>query len=99
MTFVTAQPEALAVAAGRLQEIGSTLAAQKAATAVPMTAVVPAAADEVSLLAAALFARHAQTFQAVTEQADAMHRLFVATLKTSAGSYAGTEAANAAAAR
>ena len=99
MMFVTAQPETLAAAAGRLQEIGSTLAAQNAATAVPMTGVVPAAADEVSLLAAAQFARHAQTFQAVSAQADAMHRLFVATLKASAGSYAATEAANAAAAR
>lgn len=35
MIFVTAQPESLAVAAGRLQEIGSTLAAQNGATAAP----------------------------------------------------------------
>ncbi len=99
MMFVTAQPESLAVAAGRLQEIGSTLAAQNAATAAPMTGVVPAAADAVSMLTAAQFAGHAQTFQAVSAQAAAMHEMFVATLRTSAGSYAATEAANAAAAR
>lgn len=99
MLFVTAQPEALAAAAGRLQEIGSTLAAQNAATAAPMTGVVPAAADEVSLLAAARFAWHGQMFQTVSAQAAAMHEEFVATLHASAGSYAATEAANVAAAR
>jgi hypothetical protein len=99
MIFVTAQPEMLAAAATQLQSIGSTLAAQNAATAAPMTGLVPAAADEVSLLTAAQFARHAQTFQAVSAQAAAMHEMFVATLQTSSGSYAATEAANAAATR
>jgi len=99
MVFVTAQPESLAACASRLEAIGSVLAAQHAATATPMTGVVPAAADEVSLLTAAKFATHAQTFQALSAQAAAMHEMFVATLQTSAGSYATTEAANAAAAR
>ena len=99
MAYVTAQPEALAAAASSLQGIGSTLAAQNAATAAPMTGVVPAAADEVSLVTAARFATHAQTFQTLSEQAAAMHEIFVTTLQTSAGSYAATEAANAAAAR
>jgi PE family len=99
MAFVTAQPEALAAAASSLQGIGSTLAAENAATAAPMTGVVPAAADEVSLVTAATFATHAQTFQELSAQAAAMHEMFVATLQTSAGSYAATEAANAVAAR
>jgi hypothetical protein len=99
MVFVTAQPESLAAAASRLQTIGSALAAQNAATATPMTGVVPAAADEVSLVTAAKFATHAQTFQALSAQAAAMHQAFVATLETSTGSYAATEAANAAATR
>jgi hypothetical protein len=99
MIFVTAQPEALAAAAGRLQEIGSMLAAQNAATSAPMTGVVPAAGDEVSLLAAVQFAWHGQTFQTVSAQAAAMHEKFVATLQASAGSYAATEAANVASAR
>jgi len=99
MIYVTAQPEMLAAAASHLQCIGSSLAAQNAANAAPMTGVVPAAADEVSALTAAQFASHAQTFQAVSAQATAIHEAFVATLQTSAGSYAATEAANAAATR
>ena len=95
MMFVTAQPETLAAAASRLQAIGSTLSAQNAATAAPMTGVLPPAADAVSALTAAQFAGHAQAFQAVTAEAAAMHEMFVATLQTSAGSYAATEAANA----
>jgi hypothetical protein len=61
--------------------------------------VIPAAADEVSALTAAQFAAHAQMFQAVSAQAQAIHEMFVNTLRTSAGSYAFTEAANAVATR
>jgi PE family len=99
MIFVTAQPEAMASAAGRLESIGSALAAQHGATAAAMSELSPAAADEVSISTAAKFAMHAHTFQAFSAQADAMHRLFVATLNTSAGSYAATEAANTVATR
>jgi hypothetical protein len=99
MNFVTAQPESLSVAAGRLQEIGSALTAQNSATAAPMTGVVPAAADVVSLLTAAQFAKHGQLFQTLSAQAAALHENFVNTLQASAGSYAATEAINAASAR
>ena len=44
------------------------------------------------------FVAHAQLYQAVSAQAAAIHESFVNTLGTSAGSYAATEAANAAAA-
>jgi hypothetical protein len=98
MSFVTTQPEALTSAAGALQGIGSSMSAQSAAAAAPTTGVVPAAADEVSALTAAQFAAHAQMYQAVSAQAAAIHEMFVNTLGTSAGSYAATEAANAAAA-
>ncbi|WP_375481796.1 PE family protein [uncultured Mycobacterium sp.] len=94
MSFVTTQPEALAAAAGTLQGIGSMMSAQNAAAAAPTTAVVPAAADEVSALTAAQFAAHAQMYQAVGAQASAIHEMFVNTLGMSAGSYAVTEAAN-----
>ena len=60
--------------------------------------VVRAAADEVSALTAAQFAAHAQLYPAVAAQAVAIHEQFVNTLATSSGSYAATEAANAAAA-
>lgn len=98
MSFVTTQPEALAEAAGNLQGIGSAMNAGNAAVAAPTTGVIPAAADEVSALTAAQFAAHAQMYQAVSAQAAAIHELFVNTLGISAGSYAATEAANAAAA-
>jgi hypothetical protein len=98
MSFVTTQPEMLASAAGDLQSIGSAMAAGNMAAAEPTTGVVPAAADEVSALTAAQFAAHAQMYQAIGAQATAINEQFVNTLGTSAGSYAATEAANAAAA-
>jgi hypothetical protein len=98
MSFVTTQPEALSAAAGNLQGIGVDVAARNAAAASPTTAVIPAAADEVSALTAAQFTAHAQLYQAVSAQAAAIHEMFVSTLSTSAGSYAATEAANAVAA-
>ncbi|MDT5233313.1 MAG: hypothetical protein QOE52_3808 [Mycobacterium sp.] len=98
MSFVTTQPELLTAAAGNLGGIGAAMTAGNAAAAGPTTGVVPAAADEVSALAAAQFAAHAQMYQAVSAQAAAIHEMFVNTLGVSAGSYAATEAANAAAA-
>ena len=98
MSFVTTQPEALSAAAANLAGIGTTMSAQNSAAAAPTTGVVPAAADEVSALTATQFAVHAQMYQAVSTQAEAIHQLFVSTLGTSATSYAATEAANAIAA-
>ncbi|OSC40091.1 PE family protein [Mycobacterium decipiens] len=98
MSFVMAQPEMLAAAAGTLQSIGATTVASAAAAAAPTTGVVPPAADEVSALTAAHFAAHAAMFQTVSARAAAIHEQFVSTLTTSAGSYAATEVANAAAA-
>ena len=98
MSFVTTQPEALSAAATNLQGIGSGLNAQNLAAAAPTTGVVPAAADEVSALTAAQFVAQAQLYQAVSQQAAAIHEMFVNTLGTSAGSYAACELANAAAA-
>jgi PE family len=95
MSFVTTRPEQMAAAAGELAGIGSQMSAQNAAAAAPTTGVVPAAADEVSALTAAQFAAHAQTYQAMSAAAAAIHEMFVNTLGTSAGSYAATEAANA----
>ena len=74
------------------------MTAQNAAAAGPTTGVIPAAADEVSVLVAAQFATHAEMYQVLSAQAAEIHEMFVSTLGTSAGSYAATEAANAAAA-
>lgn len=94
MSFVTTQPEALAYAAGKLQTLGSAMAAESAATAAPTTGLVPAAADEVSALQATLFAAYGSLYQSVNAQATAIHDLFVNTLGASAGSYTATESAN-----
>jgi hypothetical protein len=85
----------LTAAAGNLSGIGSAMAASNAAAAAPTIGVVPAAADEVSVLTATQFAAHAAMYQAVCAQAAAVHDPFVNTLATSAGSYAATEAVNA----
>ena len=98
MSFVTTQPEMLTVAAASLQGIGSAMTAGNAAAAAPTTGVIPAAADEVSALTAAQFAAHAEMYQAISAQAAAIHEMFVNTMGISAGSYAATEVANAAAA-
>jgi hypothetical protein len=97
MSFVTTHPEALLYAAGKLQTIGSAMAAESAAAAAPTTGVVPAAADEVSALQAAIFAAYGSLYQSVSAQATANHELFVHTLGTSARSYTATESANSAA--
>jgi PE family/PPE-SVP subfamily C-terminal region len=97
MSFVTTQPEALDFAAGKLEGIGSSLAAQNASAAAPTTGVVPAAADEVSALQAAQFTAYGSLYQQVSAQATAINQAFVQMLGTSAGSYGATEAANAAA--
>ena len=99
MSFVNAQPEELTAAAGELTGIGAAMAAQNAAAAAATTGVVPAAADPVSALTAAQFVAHADLYQSVSAQANAIHQMFVTTLMTSAGSYEATEAANAIAAR
>ncbi|MBS9533214.1 PE family protein [Mycobacterium sp. M1] len=98
MSFVVAQPELLAAAAGDLRGIGSGLQAQYAAVSGPTTAVLPPASDAVSLLTTARFNSHGTLFQTMASQAAAVHQMFVATLSGNATSYAVAEAANAAAA-
>jgi hypothetical protein len=99
MSFLTAQPQALAASAGTLQGVGASVQSGNEAAAGPITGVVPPAADRVSTLMAAQFAAHAQMYQAVSAQAAAVHQQVVDALATSSGSYDATEAANAAAAR
>jgi len=95
MSFVTTQPEALFAAAGNLHGVGEDVSAHNAAAASATTAVIPAAADEVSALTAAQFTAHAQMYQAVSAQAAAIHEVLVSTLIAGGESYAATEAANA----
>ena len=98
MSFVITVPELLSAASGDLETIGTAMSSGNAAAAGPTTSIVPAAGDSVSALAAVQFAAHGALYQAVAAQAAAIHQGFVSVLSTSAGSYAATEAANAAAA-
>jgi hypothetical protein len=94
MSFVTVFSEEVMAAAEELEGIGSAVTAQNAAAAASTTGVVPAAADQVSVLQAGLFSVYGQLYQHISAQATAIHRAFVSTLATSAGSYGTTEVAN-----
>ena len=95
MSIVIAQPEVLSAATGDLYGITAMMRSGTAAAAGSTTAVVPAAADVVSMLTATQFAAHAQLYQGVSAQAAAVQDMLATTLGVSAGSYAATEAANA----
>ncbi|WP_205875116.1 PE family protein [Mycobacterium camsae] len=96
MSFVRTYPEHLAAAASNLQSLGAALNVGSAAAAGPITGVIPAAVDEVSILTATQFATHGQRFQELSVQGARIQAMLAATLATSGNSYAETEAANAA---
>ena len=98
MSFVQTYPEHLAAAASDLQSLGAAMNVGSAAAAGPITSVVPAAVDEVSVLTAAQFATHGQRFQELSAQASRIQASLAATLATNGISYADAEAANAASA-
>jgi hypothetical protein len=97
-SYVTAHPAVMHAAAEDLAGIGAAMSAANSGAAGPTTGVVPAAADQVSALTAAQFARHAGHYQAAATAAVAMHSLLVSTLQANATSYELTEAANSIAA-
>src|ERR1700722_19985590 len=97
MSSVITQPEVLAAAAGKLHTINEALKARNAAAAAPTVGIVPAAGDLVSALTAAQFASHAQLYQTVSAHAATVQEFMATMLDASSGSYAATEAANAAA--
>ncbi|BDB45368.1 MULTISPECIES: PE family protein [Mycobacterium] len=97
MSIVFAEPEVLGGASGELMSINAAMRAGNSAAAGPTTAVVPAAADLVSLLMANHFVNHANLYQAISAQAAAVQEQLAATLGISGNSYATTESANAAA--
>lgn len=98
MSFVTAQPEGLSDAAANLAGLGDATAARNAAVATPTTGLSPAASDIVSAMTAAQFGQQGATYQQIAAQAAEVHEQLVAALRSGAGAYALTEAANAAAA-
>ena len=96
MSFVTTQPDVLSGAAGNLAGIGDAIAARNAAAATPTTGLAPAASDIVSAMTAAQFGQHGLAYQQIAAQAAEVHEQLVGALRSGAGAYALTEAANAA---
>lgn len=97
MTFVTTDPDVLQGAASSLSGIGDSLVARNAAAAAPTTSLAPAASDLVSAMTAAQFGQQGVAYQTLAAQAAEVHEQLVAALRSGAGAYALTEAANAAA--
>lgn len=94
MSFVVAQPVRMVEAAAALARVGSAVDAADAAVAGATTTVVAAAADEVSVAVAALFASHGQAYQALSAQAAAFEQQIVQALVAAAHGYGGAEAVN-----
>jgi hypothetical protein len=84
-------------AATTLQHLGTAMAAQNVAAAVPTSDVSPAAADGVSAMQAMQFSAYGTWYQQVSKQAEAVHQMLVNTLDSNAGSYGEAESTNQAA--
>src|SRR5882757_8635221 len=95
MSYLVAAPDMLAAAASDMASIGESLSAAHSAAAAPTTAVMAAAADEVSAAIASLFSSHGQAFQALSAQAETFHTEFLQALNGAGQAYAAAEAANA----
>ena len=93
--FVTALPAGLESCASGLASIGSAVAAGNAAGAAPTLGVVPPAPEPTSVLLAAAFGTHAGVYQVTQAIGSVIHEMFVATMGTSAATYAASEALNA----
>jgi hypothetical protein len=94
VSFVTTQSPALTAAATKLQHLGTAMAAQNTAAAMPTSDVAPAAADGVSALQATQFSAYGTWYQQVSKQAEAVHQMLVNTLGSNAGSYGEAESTN-----
>lgn len=94
MSFVKAAPEAMTSAAGQLQGLGETLAAQNASVATPTTVIAPAGTDPISQLQAALFAAYGSLYQSISDQAAAVHQQLVQVLGQNAVAYSAAEQTN-----
>jgi hypothetical protein len=94
-SFLIAVPEVVAAAATDLSNIGSTIGAANTSAAAGTMGLLPAAADEVSAVIAALFNGHAQAYQALSTQAALFHQQFVQLMNSAGSAYAAAEAANA----
>jgi hypothetical protein len=94
LMFVTTIPGDMESATAALAAIGATVAAANAGAAPAQNAVVPSAPEPASVLFAAYLLGHGVLYQGTQAAGSAVHAMHVATLGTSAGSYAASEVAN-----
>lgn len=87
-------PAFVDAAAKDLATIGSAISRANAEALVPITALLPAGADDVSAAIAALFATHGPAYQELSAHAVAFHEQFVQLMSAGAAQYASAEAAN-----
>lgn len=88
-------PETLATAAADLIEIRAAIDSANAAAAAPISAVVAAAGDEVSVAIADAMSLYGKQYRAIADQVTAFHARFTEALAWAARSYAEAETANA----
>ncbi|OOK67608.1 PE family protein [Mycobacterium kansasii] len=94
MSYLIAAPDVLTTAAVDVAGIASSVRAANLAALAPTSALMAAAADEVSAAISSLFSGHAKEYQALGAQAAAFHEQFVQALSAASGAYAAAEAAN-----
>ncbi|WP_067874196.1 PE family protein [Mycobacterium sp. E2699] len=95
MSHVTTTPHAVEAAAGDLASVGSSINTANANAAAGTAEVDAPGGDAVSAYVSALFAAHAESYQAAGIQANYFHDMFVQVLRASAGTYGNAETANA----
>ncbi|CAM4260157.1 putative PPE family protein PPE42 [Mycobacterium basiliense] len=96
MSYVFAQPAAIATAAAELTGIGSTISEATAAAAGPTTEILTAAADEVSTAIAKLFNAFGQECQLISAQLGTLHSEFTQRLAAAANYFIAAEDINTA---
>ena len=88
MPYVIALPDTLTAAAEHVAGIGSSISAAHSAAAVPTTAVVAAASDEVSAAISSVFSGYGKEFQALSARAASFHAQFVQAMNGAGSAYA-----------
>ena len=96
VSYVFAQPPALAAAATDLSGLGTALGEAAAVAATPTTDLLAAAADEVSASIAKLFGGYGQEFQAVSAKLGTLYQGLVQNLTSTVDYYVNAEAINTA---
>ncbi|MBX9638332.1 MAG: PE family protein, partial [Mycobacteriaceae bacterium] len=92
MSLLRVTPELLSTAAADLSRVASAIEAANATAITPIGTLLPAAGDEVSAAAAALFSSYGAAYQHANARTAAFHSAFVRQLTAAAASYASAEA-------